>query len=51
MPMRQHLFGGMLAAATLIVPDVAHAAAELQMLDLVKAGRIDEAKELLRTCL
>jgi Na+/H+ antiporter NhaD/arsenite permease-like protein len=29
MPMRQHLFGGMLAAATLIVPDVAHAAAAL----------------------
>jgi Na+/H+ antiporter NhaD/arsenite permease-like protein len=29
MPMRQHLLGGMLAAATLIVPDVAHAAAAL----------------------
>jgi Na+/H+ antiporter NhaD/arsenite permease-like protein len=29
MPMRQHLFGGMLAAATLIVPDVAHAAPAL----------------------
>jgi Na+/H+ antiporter NhaD/arsenite permease-like protein len=29
MPMRQYLFGGMLAAATLIVPDVAHAAAAL----------------------
>ena len=27
MPMRQHLFGGMLAAAVLIAPDVAHAAA------------------------